>query len=75
MSGIFACGSGRLNFDNTTKWPRHPNQARTGATTKCGRKIAFLLMGTRAEFSRELGITVDSGEQFGISCKRTVKTN
>ena len=76
MSGIFACGSGKLNFDKTTKLPRQLNQARTGATNKCGRKIVvFLLMGTRAEFSRELGIKVDSGEQFGISFKRTVIAN
>ena len=27
------------------------------------------------QFSRELGIKVDSGEQVGISFKRTVKTN
>ena len=30
-------------------------------------------MGTRANFSRKLGIKVVSGEQFGISCKGTVK--
>ena len=67
MSGIFACGSGRPNFDNKTKWPRQTNQARTGATKKWGEEnLPFLLLGTRAEFSRELGIKVDSGEQFGI---------
>ena len=64
---MFACGSGRLNFDNKTKWPRQPNQATTGARKKWGRDLAVLLMGTRAEFSRELRIKVDSGEQFGIS--------
>ena len=38
-------------------------------------KLPFLVMGTRAEFSTELGIKVASGEQFGISFKRTVKAN
>ena len=32
-------------------------------------------MGIRAEFSRELGIKVESGEQLGISFRRTIKSN
>ena len=48
VSGIFAYGSGRLNFDKTTKLPRQLNQARTGATKKCGRKIVVFINGNKS---------------------------
>ena len=35
--------------------------------------MLFSLMGTCANFVKELGIKVDSGEDFGISFKGTLK--
>ena len=62
-----------MNFVSKSKWLKHPNQTRTGAMKKCERELAVFIKGTRANFSRELGIEVDSGEQFGISFTGTVK--
>ena len=53
LSGIFACDSGRLNFDNKNKWPRQPNQGRTGATKKWGREIAVFSNGNKSRAFKE----------------------
>ena len=36
-----------VNFDNKTKWPKEPNQTRTGATKKCGKELAVFINGNK----------------------------